>query len=79
MENSKVRKDIPLVLDPMNYKGYIQTVWVLFLLAIKVFANACLISREKSGEFFILELEKYQLLLVKERTEVIKLKNIKEK
>ena len=37
------------------------------------------LSCEKSGEFFILELEKYQLFLVKERTEVIKLKNIKEK
>lgn len=37
------------------------------------------LSQEKSGESLILELEKYQLLLVKERTEVMKLKNIKEK
>ena len=37
------------------------------------------LSYEKSGEFLILELEKYQLLLLKERIEVMKLKNIKEK
>ena len=37
------------------------------------------LSYEKSGKFLILELEKYQLLLLKEKTEVMKLKNIKVK
>jgi len=35
------------------------------------------LSYEKSGEFLILELEKYQLFLLKERIEVMKLKNRK--